>query len=74
MAELGGQASSKTVGLMTGFSSRMTAESQTERGVEFPARKISARMLPRRRVLKRPAKVSVAIAGADGTADLGTVS
>jgi hypothetical protein len=46
------------------FEVRMAAECHSERGVEFPARKNSARKLPRRRVLQRPAKASVAVAGA----------
>jgi hypothetical protein len=42
----------------------MAVECQAESGIEFPERRSCAKKLMRRRVLGRPAKASVAVAGA----------
>jgi hypothetical protein len=47
---------------MTRIPARTTDECQTERGDDFPEREICAKKLSHRRVKKRPAKASVAVA------------
>jgi hypothetical protein len=56
------------------FSDQTTAECQAGRGDDFSERHSCAKKLTHRRVERRPAKASVAVAGAGGIAALGTVS